>query len=69
MASAEPEGRELVHSRLPSTEDDVVSAAAAIDLVIPDACMPGVIATLATLGVHADTVLGRPPEAGRWEPR
>jgi hypothetical protein len=49
---------------LPRTADDVVRVAAARDLVVPDACMPGVIANLALLARHVATLRGTKTGAG-----
>lgn len=45
--------------RLPRTEDEIALAAALIDLAIPEACMPGVVANLALLESHAAILLGK----------
>lgn len=43
---------------MPRTQDEIVEAASAVSLPIPDACMPGVIANLALLDSHAEILLG-----------
>ena len=48
---------------LPRDRSEIAAAAAKAGLVIPDACMPGVLANLALLGRHADTLLGAPESA------
>lgn len=45
--------------RIPLTEDEVLAAAATLDLPIPPACMPGVLANLALLDRHARTLLAQ----------
>ena len=45
-------------SRLPRTEGEIASAAAALGFAVPDACMPGIVANLAVLGGHAETLRG-----------
>ena len=45
-------------SRLPRTEGEIASAAAALGFTVPDACMPGIVANLAVLGGHAETLRG-----------
>lgn len=44
---------------LPRTEIEIARAAKAIGLAIPAACLPGVVANLALLEGHADTLSGR----------
>lgn len=51
-------GREAALRDVPQGADQAASAAAARGLAIPEACMPGVVANLALLGRHADTLLG-----------
>ena len=43
---------------LPMTPDEIVALAAARDLRIPAACMPGVAANLALLATHAARLRG-----------
>lgn len=38
---------------IPRTTSEIIAAAAAIDMVVPAACMPGVVANLAILDDHA----------------
>ena len=45
-------------SRVPQGAEQATEAAAARGMVIPEACMPGVVANLALLGRHADTLSG-----------
>ena len=45
-------------SRLPRTEGEIANAAAALGFAVPDACMPGIVANLAVLGGHAETLRG-----------
>lgn len=46
---------------IPRTESEIDTAAKALGLHIPEACMPGVVANLALLHSHADTLLGQDP--------
>lgn len=50
---------DMAGSRLPRTITEIECAAESLDLAIPDACMPGVVANLALLDTHADTLLDR----------
>jgi len=43
---------------LPRTEHEITEAAARLGFAIPDPCMPGVVANLAVLADHAETLLG-----------
>ena len=43
---------------IPRTESEIAAAAATLDLVVPAACMPGVMANLAVLADHAAVMLG-----------
>jgi len=43
---------------LPRTESEAAEAAARLGFTIPDPCMPGVVANLAVLADHAETLLG-----------
>ena len=49
------------HWALPRTESEISEAAARLGLTIPDPCMPGVVANLAVLADHAETLLGHTP--------
>lgn len=42
---------------IPQTQSAVIAAAAASGMIIPDACLPGVLANLALLGRHAALIL------------
>lgn len=44
-------------TRIPLTEDEALAVAAALDLPILPACMPGVLANLGLLDRHARTLL------------
>lgn len=46
---------------IPRTESEIDTAAKALGLPIPDACMPGVVANLALLYTHVDCLLGQDP--------
>jgi sodium/bile acid cotransporter 7 len=46
------------HWALPRTESEISEAAARLRFTIPDPCMPGVVANLAVLADHAETLLG-----------
>jgi len=50
-------------SRVPRTEGEIVNAAATLGFRVPDACMPGIVANLAVLDGHAETLRGS--SAGR----
>ncbi|MBE2992228.1 hypothetical protein IFR23_09370 [Sphingomonas sp. CFBP 13603] len=50
---------------LPRTDAEISLAAAGIDLAIPDACMPGVVANLALLDTHARNLRDGSRETGR----
>ena len=41
---------------LPRSENDIAQAAIQLGLTIPDACMPGVVANMALLARHAETL-------------
>lgn len=43
---------------IPRSESEILAAAAAISLPIPDPCMAGVVANLALLASHADRLFG-----------
>ena len=45
-------------TRLPRTEGEIANAAATLGFQVPDACMPGIVANLAVLGGHAETLRG-----------
>ena len=47
-------------ARLPRSAEEAVAAAAAQGFVIPDACLPGVVANLALLARHAAILQGGP---------
>ena len=49
---------------MPRTEAEIVQAAETLGLIVPDACMPGVVANLALLDTHAVILLGRPRRVG-----
>ena len=50
---------------LPRTDAEIALAAAGIDLVIPDACVAGVVANLALLDTHASNLRDGSRETGR----
>jgi hypothetical protein len=50
---------------VPRTEAEARQAGQALGMSIPDACMPGVIATLAGLDVHVAILMGSDRPAGR----
>jgi hypothetical protein len=50
--------------KLPRSSTEIAHAAASLGLAIPDACMPGVVANLALLDTHADTLLDRSTAGG-----
>ena len=54
-------GEALSRIAIPRTESEVAAAAGTSGLHIPEACMPGVLANLALLDTHADTLLGQDP--------
>jgi hypothetical protein len=51
-------------TELPRSITDIAHVAESLDLAIPDACMPGVVANLALLDTHADTLLDRSTAGG-----
>jgi sodium/bile acid cotransporter 7 len=58
MLSGNPVG--IDRAMLPRSITEIVHAAASLDFAVPDACMPGVVANLALLDAHVDTLLGVP---------
>ena len=44
---------------LPRNEAEIDAAAAALEMEIPQACLPGVVANLALLDSHAERLLGQ----------
>jgi sodium/bile acid cotransporter 7 len=46
------------HGALPRTESEINEAAARSGFTIAEPCMPGVVANLAVLSDHAETMLG-----------
>lgn len=50
---------------LPRTEGEIILAARALDLIIPPACMPGVVGNLTLLASHVAILADRTPRDGR----
>lgn len=46
----------MISVTVPRTEAEITVAAAALGIIIPPACLPGVIANLALLARHAATL-------------
>ena len=63
--SSAPRDPSVDADRLPRTPADIARAAGRLHLTVSDACMPGVVANLALLAAHAETVLAPGPEHGR----
>ncbi|BBC73818.1 bile acid:sodium symporter [Altererythrobacter sp. B11] len=61
---AETQAAAAVPPAIPSTEAEVTEVAGALGLPVPASCMPGVLANMALLQRHADTLLA-PPETSR----
>lgn len=51
-------------SSIPRSPDEIAAAAQAADIVIPDACLAGVIANLALLDRHAAILRDAPDGEG-----
>ena len=60
IAGEAPAANEAIagHWALPRTESEAAEAAARLGFTIPDPCIPGVVANLAVLADHAETLLG-----------
>jgi len=57
MTEAEPPAARA--QNLPATQGEVATAALALGMRIPDACMPGELANLFLLASHADRLFGQ----------